>query len=119
MDSKALGYEIEGIEQFILHNDKFFAINANKEAKILERNGQTIEWLDVSAVNSMICRKDGVCVLLTDNEIIAVRINPTKILMRESTNLMAIGFDRVGNVVGVELQKTGIQIHWFQLSEYS
>jgi hypothetical protein len=119
LESKALGYEIEGIEQFQVHNDKFFSTNANKEAKILERNGQTTEWLGISTVNSMICRRDGVCILLTDNEIIAIRSNPTRILMREPTNLLAVDFDKLGSVVGVELQKTGIQLHWYQISDYS
>lgn len=41
LDSKALGYEIEGIEQLKFNNGKLFSINANKDAKILERNGQT------------------------------------------------------------------------------
>lgn len=120
LDSKALGYEIEGIEQLKAHNDKLISINASREAKVLERNGQTSEWLGISNVNSVICRRDGICLLLTDRELLAVKLDPARMLLREPTNLLAIDFDRAGNVVGVELsQKNDIQLHWLQLSDYS
>jgi hypothetical protein len=120
LETKAVGYDIEGIEQLKVSGDKLFSVNANKEAKLLERSGQTIEWLDIAPVNSMICRKDGLCVLLTGNEIVGVRANPTRVLMKESTNLLAVDFDRRDNIVGVDLQqKDTIQLHWYQLSDYS
>ncbi|KAI6182322.1 Zinc finger and Thymidylate synthase domain containing protein [Aphelenchoides bicaudatus] len=119
LETKTLGYEIEGIEQLRLNKDSFFSVSANKEAKLLERGGQTIEWLGISGVNTMICRKDGLCILLTDKEIVGVRSNPSRILMREPTTLVAIDFDRRGNIVGVDLHKGAIQLHWFQLSDYS
>lgn len=48
LETKAIGYEVEGIEQLKLSNDKFFSVNANKEAKLLEKSGQTIGKLNLS-----------------------------------------------------------------------
>lgn len=78
------------------------------------------EWLDISNVSCMICRKDGLCVFLTDKEIVAVRTDPTRVLMREATTLQAINVDRTGDIVGVEsLKEGGLILHWFQLSDHS
>lgn len=86
----------------------------------MERNGQTSEWLGISNVNYLICRKDGVCVLLTENEIVAVRSTPTRILMRQQIKVLAIDFDRANNLVAVEFkEKAGLQLNWYQLSESS
>lgn len=57
--------------------------------------------------------------LLTDNEIAAVRSNPTRILMRQPMQALAVDFDRSGNLVVVVKQKTGLELHWFSLSESS
>jgi hypothetical protein len=113
LGAKPLGYEIEGIEQFIATADQFFSVNASKEAKVLEHSGETVEWLGIGAVKSMVCTKGGMCVLLTETEIVAVK--DMRVLMREPNNgILAVDVDESGNLVGVNNELT---IIWFKLVE--
>ncbi|KAI6225573.1 hypothetical protein M3Y95_00711600 [Aphelenchoides besseyi] len=127
LEAKPIGYEIEGIEQLEMSAGRFVAVSASNEAKILERNGLTVEWLGLRNVITMTHNGRNIFVFLTSDEVVIIDGNTLQVMLREPTTVLAVNFDDTGNLIGVMANEKNknrnhdfsFSVCWFRLSEFS